>query len=140
MVFFSSSQPTQSRMAPPTPEEAAPLLPVELTAACQSTNTKHNVTDETKHVLDNTKVTSENTSSSSSTTTTSPNTTSPSDTTSSSPSQSPSHGPFVDNSINRSLPSSNSDPPPKRHSFTNGVGPVSLGPHTSENKRLVLKF
>ncbi|XP_027851413.1 E3 ubiquitin-protein ligase SH3RF3-like isoform X2 [Aphis gossypii] len=134
MKLSVSSQPTQSRMAPPTPEEASPLLPAELSAACQSTNTKHNATDEAKHVLDNTKVTSENTSSSSSTTTTSPNTTSPSDTTSSSPSRSPSHAPFVDNSINRSLPSSNPDPP-KRHSFTNGVGPISLGPHTSENKR-----
>ncbi|XP_060854249.1 E3 ubiquitin-protein ligase SH3RF3 isoform X1 [Rhopalosiphum padi] len=135
MKLSVSSQPTQSRMAPPTPEEAAPLLPIELSAACQSTNTKHNTTDEAKHVLDNTKVTSENTSSSSSsTTTTSPNTTSPSDTTSSSPSRSPSHAPFVDNSINRSLPSSNPDPP-KRHSFTNGVGPVSSSPHSSENKR-----
>ncbi|XP_022162100.1 SH3 domain-containing RING finger protein 3 isoform X2 [Myzus persicae] len=135
MKLSVSSQPTQSRMAPPTPEEAAPLLPIELSAACQSTNTKHNATDEAKHVLDNTKVTNENTSSSSSsTTTTSPNTTSPSDTTSSSPSRSPSHAPFVDNSINRSLPTSNPDPP-KRHSFTNGVGPLSLGPHTSENKR-----
>ncbi|CAH1724452.1 unnamed protein product [Aphis gossypii] len=134
MKLSVSSQPTQSRMAPPTPEEASPLLPAELSAACQSTNTKHNATDEAKHVLDNTKVTSENTSSSSSTTTTSPNTTSPSDTTSSSPSRSPSHAPFVDNSINRSLPSSNPNPP-KRHSFTNGVGPISLGPHTSENKR-----
>ncbi|XP_060869809.1 E3 ubiquitin-protein ligase SH3RF3 isoform X3 [Metopolophium dirhodum] len=135
MKLSVSSQPTQSRIAPPTPEEAAPLLPIELSAACQSTNTKHNATDETKHVLDNTKVTNENTSSSSSsTTTTSPNTTSPSDTTSSSPSRSPSHAPFVDNSTNRSLPTSNPDPP-KRHSFTNGVGPLSLGPHTSENKR-----
>jgi E3 ubiquitin-protein ligase SH3RF len=122
-------------MAPPTPEEAAPLLPIELSAACQSTNTKHNATDEAKRVLDNTKVTNENTSSSSSsTTTTSPNTTSPSDTTSSSPSRSPSHAPFVDNSTNHSLPTSNPDPP-KRHSFTNGVGPLSLGPHPSENKR-----
>ncbi|XP_015366916.1 PREDICTED: SH3 domain-containing RING finger protein 3 isoform X2 [Diuraphis noxia] len=134
MKLSVSSQPTQSRMAPPTPEEAAPLLPIELSAACQSTNTKHNATDEAKHVLDNTKVTSENTSSSSSTTTTSPNTTSPSDTTSSSPSRSPSHAPFVENSTNRSLPTSNLDTP-KRHSFTNGVGPLSLGSHTSENKR-----
>jgi len=127
-------------MAPPTPEETAPLLPIELSAACQSTNTKHNATDEAKHVSDNTKIATENTSSSSSsTTTTSPNTTSPSDTTSSSPSRSPSHVPFVDNSTNHSLPTSNPDPP-KRHSFTNGVGPLSIGPQTSENKRLVLKL
>lgn len=80
---------------------------------------------------------SETTSSSSSTTTTSPNTTSPSDTTSSSPSHSPSHAPFVDVATNRSLSTSNPDPP-KRHSFTNGAGPVSLGPHLPENnKRLV---
>lgn len=122
-------------MAPPTPEEAAPLLPIEMSTACQSTNTKNNVTDETKNVLDNTKVTNENTSSSSSsTTTTSPNTTSPSDTTSSSPSQSPSHAPFIEVATNRSLPTSNPDPP-KRHSFTNGVGPQSLGPYLSENNK-----
>jgi hypothetical protein len=134
LLIFSSSQPT-SRIAPPTPEEATPLLPVELSAACQSTNIKSIVTDEAKHVLDNTKVTSENTSSSSSTTTTStsPNTTSPSDT-SSSPTQSPSRAPFVDVATNRSLPTSNPDPP-KRHSFTNGIGPLSLGSHLSENNK-----
>lgn len=100
---------------------------------------KSNVNDEGKHLLDTAKVAVENTSSSSSsTTTTSPNTT-PSDTTSSSPSQSPSHVPFTNVATNHSLPTSNPDPP-KRHSFTNGVGPLSLGPHLSENnKRLVLQ-
>jgi len=116
-------------------------LPIELSAACQSPNTKQNVSEGTKHVSDNTKITSENTSSSSSsTTTTSPNTTSPSDTTSSSPSQSPSRVPFIDVATNRSLLTSNPDPP-KRHSFTNGVGSHLLGPNLSENnKRLVTKL
>jgi len=111
------------------------LLSTEVPVTCQSTNSKNNVTDEGKHVIDNTKVANETTSSSSSTATTSPNTTSPSDTTSSSPSHSPSHAPFVDVPTNRSLPVPNPEPP-KRHSFTNGVGPLSLGPHLSEkNKR-----
>lgn len=137
MKLSMNSQPTQSRVAPPTPEEVAPLLPIELSAACQSTNTKNNVIDGTKQVSDNTKIVSENTtSSSSSTTTSSPNTTSPSDTTSSSPSRSPSHAhaPFVDVATNRSLPTSNPDIP-KRHSFTNGVGPHSLGHNLSENNK-----
>ncbi|VVC34064.1 Hypothetical protein CINCED_3A002221 [Cinara cedri] len=133
LMKLSSSQPIQSRIAPPTPEEA-PILSYEASGISQSPNTKHNVSDEAKTASDNIKGIGENISSPSSTATPSPNTTSPSDTLSSSSSHSPSHAAFVDVATNRSLPTSNPDPP-KRHSFTNGVGPVSLAPHLPENKR-----
>ncbi|XP_050524794.1 E3 ubiquitin-protein ligase SH3RF1 isoform X2 [Daktulosphaira vitifoliae] len=127
MKLSVNSQPTQNRTAPPTPDETTSLLSTDILIANQPSNVKKHTINEIKSVTTVSKLTND-TSSSSSTTTTSPNTT-PSDTTSSSPSQSPSHHTPIE-SI-RPLTTSLLELP-KRHSYTNGDGPVSQG-HISQN-------